>query len=146
MMDLSSEMLKLDFLPPASEIARRSGASLDNLRRGVERAAGSVLGDDTEALRAAQEQLNQLTDELTREMNLSGNTNANQLASANPRNGANRNAGNRAANNDRQGQQENSGQPGQQGNQPGDQTAQADNQNNQPGDQAGSRENNSGRG
>jgi hypothetical protein len=141
LMDLTSEMLKLDFLPPANETARRSGTSLDNLRRGVERAADSVLGDDTEALRVAQEQLNQLTDELTREMGRGANTNANQQASAASRNAGNRNAGNR------QGQPENAGQRGTQpGDQAGDQTAQAENQNGQQGDQAGSRQNNSGRG
>jgi hypothetical protein len=145
LMDLTTEMVKLDFLPPASETARRSGSSLNNLKSGVERAAESVLGDDTEALRAAQEQLNQLTDELTREMN-QGGTNANQQASAGSRNAGNRNAGNRPGNNDRQGQPQNSGQRGDQGDQAGSQPTQGENQNGQQGDQAGSRENNSGRG
>ena len=51
--------------------------------RGVERAAESVLGDDTDALRLARQELDQLTDQLRQEMTRTGNgnTNTNQLAS-----------------------------------------------------------------
>src|SRR6185503_1349363 len=68
LMDLTSEMLKLDFVPPASDTARRAGTGIETLRRGVEQAAGSVIGDDTEALRLAQDELNNLTEQLRQEM------------------------------------------------------------------------------
>jgi hypothetical protein len=67
LLDLSSEMFKQDQLAQASEAGQRARAELDDLKRGVERAAESVLGDDTEALRLAQQELNRLTDELARE-------------------------------------------------------------------------------
>src|SRR6185369_17341659 len=47
------------------------------------RAADSVLGDDTEALRMAQEQLKDLTDQLQREMaQAEGGVSTNQIAGA----------------------------------------------------------------
>jgi hypothetical protein len=96
--DITSEMLRLDFLPPAHETAVRSRSSLDDLRRGVERAAQSVIGDDTDALRAAKDELNQLTEQLQREITEAGNTNqlaqagnTNQLAAASSRRSGDRN-------------------------------------------------------
>src|SRR5262249_14723945 len=68
LLDISSEMIRRDFLPQASDAGQRTGARIDELKRGVERAAESVLGDDTEALRLAKQELDQLTDELQREM------------------------------------------------------------------------------
>jgi hypothetical protein len=68
MLDLTSGLLRQDFLPQASETAQRSGADMENFKRGVERAAESVLGDDTEALRLAQQELDKLTEQLQREM------------------------------------------------------------------------------
>jgi hypothetical protein len=72
LLDISSEMLHRDFLPQASEASRRAGARIDELKTGVERAAESVLGDDTEALRLAKQELDQLTDALQREMTSAG--------------------------------------------------------------------------
>jgi len=68
LLELSSEMLRRDFLPEAKETGRRAGAGIDTLKRGVEHAAETVLGDDTEELRLAQQELNQLTDQLQREI------------------------------------------------------------------------------
>jgi hypothetical protein len=68
LLDISSEMIRRDFFPQANEAGQRAGARIDDLKRGVERAAESVLGDDTEALRLAKQELDQLTDELQREM------------------------------------------------------------------------------
>jgi len=85
LLDISSEMLHRDFLPQASEASQRAGARLDELKTGVERAAESVLGDDTEALRLAKQELDQLTDELQREMAGAGGsgTQTNQLPARN---------------------------------------------------------------
>nr|MBP7143213.1 hypothetical protein [Opitutaceae bacterium] len=65
--DLTSELLREGYLPQARTAENKARAGVDELRRGVERAAGSVLGDDAEALRHAQKQLDELTDVLTRE-------------------------------------------------------------------------------
>jgi hypothetical protein len=68
LLDVTSEMLRRDFIPQASQSAEHTGARIQDLKRGVERAAESVLGDDTEALRLAQQQLDQLTDQLQGEI------------------------------------------------------------------------------
>jgi len=68
MQDITSEMFRLGNLPQATEAGERARANIQSLKEGVEHAAESVLGDDTEALRLAQQELNQLTDELQREM------------------------------------------------------------------------------
>lgn len=68
MMDITSELLREDFLKQAAQSGQRARASIDNLKQGVEHAAEGVLGDDTEALRMAQDELDRLTSELQKEM------------------------------------------------------------------------------
>ena len=68
LLDAASALLRQDLLPEAGEAAQRAGPRLDDLKRGVERAAESVLGDDTEALRLAQQELNRLTDQVRQEI------------------------------------------------------------------------------
>jgi hypothetical protein len=68
LLDATSEMLKQGLQPEAAEAAKRAGAGFDELKKGVERAAESVLGDDTEALRLAQQELDRLAQQLQREM------------------------------------------------------------------------------
>lgn len=67
MFDLSSELLKEGLVPQARDAERQARSSVDELRRGVERAAERVLGDDAEALRLAQSELQAITDQLDRE-------------------------------------------------------------------------------
>ncbi|MSU22827.1 MAG: hypothetical protein EXS32_03285 [Opitutus sp.] len=67
-LDLASEMLRLGYLPQAGQAGRRARGEIDELRRGVERAAESVLGDDAEQLKLAQSELDALTDQLRREI------------------------------------------------------------------------------
>ncbi len=67
LLDATSELLRLDAPSEAAQTAQRLGPRLDELKRGIERAAESVLGDDTEALRLAQQELNRLTDQLQQE-------------------------------------------------------------------------------
>ncbi|MDB6165731.1 MAG: hypothetical protein JWQ83_871, partial [Lacunisphaera sp.] len=67
-LDLAKDMLNEGFLPQAGQAGRRAREATEELRRGVERAAESVLGDDTEQLKLAQAELDSLTDQLTREM------------------------------------------------------------------------------
>jgi hypothetical protein len=68
LLDLTAEMVRRDFPRQAQDAGQRAGAGIDTLKRGVERAAESVVGDDTEALRLAQQELNQLTGQLEHEL------------------------------------------------------------------------------
>lgn len=65
---LTSEMLRQGFLDHADEAERRARAGIDTLADGVASAAEKVLGDDTEALRFAQNELDALTREVQREI------------------------------------------------------------------------------
>ena len=64
-LEVAGELLRRNFVPQAQEIERRAGQNIEELRKGVEEAAASVLGDEAESLRQAREQL----DELIREVN-----------------------------------------------------------------------------
>jgi hypothetical protein len=75
MLDITSELLREDFLKQAAQSSQRARGSIDDLKRGVERAAEGVLGDDTEALRLAQQELDRLTNELQKEMAADGQSN-----------------------------------------------------------------------
>lgn len=66
--ELTSEMLRQGLLPQAQQAGNRVGSAVSDLKRGIERAAEKVLGDDTEALRLAQQQLDQLTEQIEREI------------------------------------------------------------------------------
>lgn len=80
-------ILREGFIPPAREAERRARATLDQLRKGVERATENVLGDDTEALRLAEKELEALANQLERELGpggagQSGERGTNQVAGA----------------------------------------------------------------
>ncbi len=83
-LELTAEMLRQGYLPLAGQAQERARAGIDNLKRGVERAAERVLGDDAEALRLAQRQLQELADQLEREaaQAQAGATNGPALAAA----------------------------------------------------------------
>ncbi|MBL9129081.1 MAG: hypothetical protein JNL97_15635, partial [Verrucomicrobiales bacterium] len=74
-LELTEEMLRQGFQAPASQAGNRARASIDRLRRGVERAAENVLGDDTEALKLAQSELQSLVDQVEREIAAAAGTN-----------------------------------------------------------------------
>ncbi len=59
-LDATGELLRRNFLPQAQQIERRAGEGIDQLRKGVEEAAKSVLGDEAESLRLARQQLDEL--------------------------------------------------------------------------------------
>jgi hypothetical protein len=83
MLDITSELLREDFLKQAAQSSQRARGSIDDLKKGVERAAEGVLGDDTEALRLAQQELDRLTSELQREMaGTDGKSQTNRAGSA----------------------------------------------------------------
>ena len=66
-LDLTSALLKEGYLPQAREAEQRARAGIGELKNGIEQAAESVIGDDTEALRMARSELDAVTDELKRE-------------------------------------------------------------------------------
>lgn len=119
-LDLTSEMLREGYLPQASQAGQRARGEIDELRRGVERAAESVLGDDAEQLKLARSELDQLTDQLQREIAQGQGRDPNGAQPG----GQPGQRGSGAPNDSRQaGTQPGEGtpQPGQQGDQPGQQ-------------------------
>jgi hypothetical protein len=66
--EITSEMLRLGFLPQAGRVGERARTGIEDLKKGVERAAESVLGDDAEDLRLAQKQLDDLSKQLQSEI------------------------------------------------------------------------------
>ncbi len=67
-LDLTRALVREGNLPQAKQAGQRARSEIDDLKRGVERAAESVLGDDAEQLKLAQSELDALTDQLKREI------------------------------------------------------------------------------
>ncbi|HEY1172636.1 MAG TPA: hypothetical protein VGH19_14805 [Verrucomicrobiae bacterium] len=68
LLEMTEELFKRGFAPQSQQYEEKARASLDTLRQGVERAAGSVLGDEVEAMRFAERQLRNLSDQLEKEI------------------------------------------------------------------------------
>ncbi|MDA1277112.1 MAG: hypothetical protein O2960_24120 [Verrucomicrobia bacterium] len=66
--EMSSELLRRGFVTQAAEPERQARQIIDNLRKGVETAAESVLGDELESLRLARSELDDLTRQLNQEI------------------------------------------------------------------------------
>jgi len=71
-LEIAGELLRRDFLPQARQIERQAGRGIEQLRKGVEEAAASVLADEAEALRLAQQQLDELIRRVDDEMARAG--------------------------------------------------------------------------
>ncbi len=67
-MEITSELLRRGFVPQAGEVEQKVRQDVDALRKGVERAANSVLGDPAEATRRALEEVEDLTRQLQQEV------------------------------------------------------------------------------
>ncbi len=67
-LNMSGELLKRNFVKEAGVFEQRARQEIDELKRGVEKAAESVLGDDTEALRLAKRELDELSRQLEEEI------------------------------------------------------------------------------
>ena len=67
-LDIASELAKNGMNAPASAVEQRARAGLEEMRKGVERAAESVLGDEAEALKQAAKTLDSLARQLEREL------------------------------------------------------------------------------
>lgn len=66
--EVSADLLREGFSAEADNLEQRARRSINELKAGVERAAESVLGDDTEALRLARNELDELSRQLEREL------------------------------------------------------------------------------
>src|SRR5437867_5231353 len=74
-LDQSAELVNRGILSQAVPFEQRAHKHIDGLKRGVEKAAESVLGDDVEALRLARRELATLSEQLEKEIAL-GDTNS----------------------------------------------------------------------
>jgi hypothetical protein len=63
-LDTASEYVRRGFLRQATPAEAPARQNIDQLKNGIDRAADSILGDNTEALRQAQRELQQLSQEL----------------------------------------------------------------------------------
>jgi hypothetical protein len=68
LLNLGAQLVNRGFLPQAQEVERAVRQNLDNLRRDVERAAESVLGDETDDLRYALNELDDLARQVESEL------------------------------------------------------------------------------
>jgi len=66
-LETTGELLRRNFLPQAQEVERQAGEGIQSMRRGVEEAAESILGDEAEGLRLAREQVDELTRQVDEE-------------------------------------------------------------------------------
>ena len=66
--DVAADLLRDGLSTEASNLEQRARRSINDFKTGVERAAESVLGDDTEALRLARDELEQLSRQIEREL------------------------------------------------------------------------------
>jgi hypothetical protein len=64
----SGELLKLGFVNEASQFEQKAHQEVDQVKQGVERAAESVLGDETETLRMARRELDDLARQVEKEL------------------------------------------------------------------------------
>lgn len=77
LMRVASQLTDAGFLPQAMEAERVVRGNIDSIRDSIERAAESVLGDEAETLRFAQNELEELTRQIEREMSArDGDTNS----------------------------------------------------------------------
>ncbi len=66
--EVSADLLREGLTTEADNLEQRARHSINELKAGVEHAAESVLGDDTEALRLARNELDELSRQLEREL------------------------------------------------------------------------------
>lgn len=71
-LEATGELLRRNFLPQAQEMEQQAGEGIRAVRRGVEEAAENVLGDEAEALRLAQQQIDELIRQVDEEASRTG--------------------------------------------------------------------------
>lgn len=67
-LEITDRLLEAGIPREAGQVARQAGEGIQQLREGVERAAENVLPDEAEALRRADRELEELAEQLNREM------------------------------------------------------------------------------
>src|ERR1041385_4271721 len=65
---MTSELLNRGYVKQAAPFEQKARKEIDELKKGVERAAGNVLGDEPEALRIARAELDPLNEQLNKEI------------------------------------------------------------------------------
>lgn len=119
-LNLARQLAETGDVPSAADVARKAAEGTEQLRKGIEKAADNLLGGRTEELKRAQRELDDLTEQLEREM-------AQATGRPQPQRGQNPKEGDPQANGEwnRQGQQPGNqnqqAQQGQQGQQQGQQ-------------------------
>jgi hypothetical protein len=83
-LDAASRSLRQGLMDDAREIEKIAGRGISQLREGIEKATETVLGDETEALRRAREELQNLADQLNREIAANSPENAPQQETGRP--------------------------------------------------------------
>jgi len=68
-LDTTAELLKRGFSPEAGELEKKAQRDINELKKGVEKAAETVLGNDTEALKEAERTLDDMAKAIKKEMN-----------------------------------------------------------------------------
>lgn len=68
LLETSAQLLERGFVPQAGEAEQSARQNIHQLRQGIERAAASVLGNEADALRYAQRELEELTRQVNREI------------------------------------------------------------------------------
>ncbi|UCD00216.1 MAG: hypothetical protein JSW66_10105 [Phycisphaerales bacterium] len=71
-LEVTSQLLRRNFLPQAREIERQAGKGVEQLKEGIEDAAKSVLGDEAESLRLARQQIDELIRQVDQEVARAG--------------------------------------------------------------------------
>ena len=67
-LEMAAELVRRSLLKPADAAQQKAREVLEQLKLGVEKAAERVIGDDAEALRQAQNELDAATDQLQKEL------------------------------------------------------------------------------
>lgn len=82
-LEAAGELLRRNFLRQAKEVEKPAGKGIEEIRKGVEEAAKSVLGNEAEALRMAQKQLDELIRQVNEEADRAGRAGQRQGADSN---------------------------------------------------------------
>ncbi|MBA3313613.1 MAG: hypothetical protein H0T47_10050 [Planctomycetaceae bacterium] len=87
-LDASKQLTELGVAAEAGKASRYAGEALDRLREGVEQAAESLLGDETAALRRARGELDDLAEQIDREIDPSAGRSGDEAQSDEERTGS----------------------------------------------------------
>ena len=86
-LETTGELLRRNFLPQAQEVERQAAEGIGEMRRGVEEATENVLGDETEALRLARQQIDELMRQVDEEASQANQANGEREGRPNERPG-----------------------------------------------------------